>query len=159
MWRLPEARTGERGFTKSPVFPIKVGTAAPGGTQIDLPPGGGCPHLCLGHRAGVLLQGLEQATPLTPCICLCGPTGFSPKDGLGGLGSLGVSGALPVLATALLFTHWALGEGTLLVLVKRCQQQVDTTLNTGDLREGLSSPLAAGLGRGAQALWVLPIVC
>lgn len=72
---------------------------------------------------------------------------------------LTVSGALPVLATALLFTHWALGEGTLLVLVKRCQQQADTTLNTGDLREGLSSPLAAGLGRGAKVLWVLPIVC
>lgn len=54
MLRLPEVRTGERGFTKSPVFPIKVGTAAPGGTQVDLLPWGGCPHLCLSRRAGIL---------------------------------------------------------------------------------------------------------
>ena len=35
MLRLPEAQSGERGFVKSPAFPIRIGTAAPGSTQID----------------------------------------------------------------------------------------------------------------------------
>ena len=63
------------------------------------------------------------------------------------MGWEGLSGALPILATALLFTHWALGESTLLILVKRYQQQGDTTSEHRRLERGT---LSASCGRSRK---------
>ena len=146
--KAPRGAEWGKGFRKEPCISNQNWNCSPR-EHSDWPtPVGGC-RVCRWHwvvELAFCLQGLEQATTVAPRILFLW-TYRLLFQGWVGRDFTTISGALPILATALLFTHWALGESTLLILVKRYQQQGDTTSEHRRLERGT---LSASCGRSRK---------
>ena len=155
--KAPRGAEWGKGFRKEPCISNQNWNCSPG-EHSDWPaPVGGCP-VCPWHwvvELAFCLQGLEQATTVAPRILFLW-TYRLLFQGWVGRDFQGLCQSWPQLS-CLLTGPWEKARSSF--LWRGISSKETRLLNTGDLREGLSLPLVAGLERGSQILGVLPIVC